>query len=1382
MVNAIEKSEINNLAKCLVRKFNNPHDKSHDQFECLIDKNKTVRQFIHTVAQYYNLDVDKFYLTFSSYKSGSTSETMIEDKPQLVEDDDRKLFEIGLIVDEEYTNRFVLSDNNDQLEENDQAECFIRVYHQFPTKVYQMTVDKNDTAGDFYKQVLQLCYVNDLNTDSFVLTFNQFDNTEEMVRFEITENDTRLLSDIGVSFRKEVKNRFGLSLIDDCGNSSKSCSPTQDQKIESQYSRIHPSIRRNGLDSSSIIENNILEPTSSMPVLTLPSTRMLRSTERTYTGYRGLVNQAMTCYLNSLLQALYMTPEFRNALYKWKFDFNANIDETKSIPFQLQKLFLNLQTSPRHSIETTELTRSFGWDSSEAWQQHDVQELCRVMFDALEQEFKHTTHVDLINQLYQGKMIDYVKCQECGIEKSREDTFLDIPLPIRPFGSTNAYGCITEALKGFTQPETLDGNNQYFCERCNKKCNAHKGLKFSKFPYIMTLHLMRFDFDYNTMYRIKLNDKVVFPLKLNLNSFIANNKNGIDKDETLSEGFPEELFGSSSKCDDSSYTGTDSSSALDEIDQDEDEGIDLSQHRHEDKHGVDMNSENEPIGPYMYELYAIMIHSGSASGGHYYAYIKDFKTDQWLCFNDQSVSVITMEDIERSFGGGPLRGYYTSQYTSSTNAYMLMYRQVDQRRNKIPMTQEEFPPHLKELHNFLERKAEEDRQMRERERDMYKVPVHLANFIECGVRSWQFDCSGTTTIDQLKTMAIEHFKVVKSCQLVVFNKLEQKVVENLEDKSNCLVTSYLKYTSPFVFLLQMIETGDNGVLLTTPGYVSLELYMINLDDNEDDIEVNQPVKIEIEENKQIGDLSDLLYTKYDISRESKLHFAIQNNSKPSTLNTSIKCSSVYTNYIFVFIERRFMNRPDIMHKMKNIITRYDNTILLEFIIPTKDPEMLQKLVTLNNKNSVNGFSDDVSVLSLEKQNEDILDVDCDLSTEDNHLVTNPEDICVVTIGRGSGDQSEDSSITDSERTIKGDAVEDYQMDSPAYAHGPVKVYDQRLDRLEENWDGTEEDDEDEDNEFHLNEKYFFKTTMITDNKTDGNERLYAYVDKRMTVKELKNQLVPYLNIPSDFIILNRFKLDMRLEELALPSSSLEHLSYSETIHITMGQALRDGEYRGVIFWPEPLDQTQIVMKKMFDWIITIGTSVLNTKKELLTKLNKIQNVDIPLERCRLRKKKGDALMRCYFNEEIWNEDIGQGWEMVILDLKDRSELELSKTKRLMFVNHVEETGSQQRLVSEMEFVVDIASTTSANSQLASEISKKLNIPEDQLELGYMHGHSTDIIWKTNVSNWMFSLSDDNTILFCRNSSIDLTKDISNKWRKQRKERSLKIHTVNDYVL
>ena len=59
-------------------------------------------------------------------------------------------------------------------------------------------------------------------------------------------------------------------------------------------------------------------------------------------GYVGLVNQAMTCYLNSLLQTLFMTPEFRNALYRWEFK-GSQEEASKSIPYQLQRLFLQLQ-------------------------------------------------------------------------------------------------------------------------------------------------------------------------------------------------------------------------------------------------------------------------------------------------------------------------------------------------------------------------------------------------------------------------------------------------------------------------------------------------------------------------------------------------------------------------------------------------------------------------------------------------------------------------------------------------------------------------------------------------------------------------------------------------------------------------------------------------------------------------------------------------------------------------------------------------------------------------------------------------------------------------------------------------------------------------------
>ena len=52
----------------------------------------------------------------------------------------------------------------------------------------------------------------------------------------------------------------------------------------------------------------------------------------------------------------------------------------------------------------------------------------------------------------------------------------------------------------------------------------------------------------------------------------------------------------------------------------------------------------------MYELYSIMIHSGSAWGGHYYTYIKSFEDGQWYNFDDRSVIRISVKEIEKAFG------------------------------------------------------------------------------------------------------------------------------------------------------------------------------------------------------------------------------------------------------------------------------------------------------------------------------------------------------------------------------------------------------------------------------------------------------------------------------------------------------------------------------------------------------------------------------------------------------------------------------------------------------------------------------------------------------------------------------------------------------------
>lgn len=72
--------------------------------------------------------------------------------------------------------------------------------------------------------------------------------------------------------------------------------------------------------------------------------------------------------------------------------------------------------------------------------------------------------------------------------------------------------------------------------------------------------------------------------------------------------------------------------------QEEDEGIDVSSSSAYNNERNRTWGPGSGGGPFVYQLFSIMIHSGSASGGHYYAYIKDFTTGEWFCFNDQSVT------------------------------------------------------------------------------------------------------------------------------------------------------------------------------------------------------------------------------------------------------------------------------------------------------------------------------------------------------------------------------------------------------------------------------------------------------------------------------------------------------------------------------------------------------------------------------------------------------------------------------------------------------------------------------------------------------------------------------------------------------------------------
>ncbi|KAG8007136.1 Ubiquitin carboxyl-terminal hydrolase 7 [Nibea albiflora] len=174
-----------------------------------------------------------------------------------------------------------------------------------------------------------------------------------------------------------------------------------------------------------------------------------------HTGYVGLKNQGATCYMNSLLQTLFFTNQLRRAVYMMPTEGD---DSSKSVPLALQRVFYELQHSDK-PVGTKKLTKSFGWETLDSFMQHDVQELCRVLLDNVENKMKGTCVEGTIPKLFRGKMVSF------------------------------------ESFKDYVATEQLDGDNKYDAGEHGLQ-EAEKGVKFLTFPPILHLQLMRFMFEF----------------------------------------------------------------------------------------------------------------------------------------------------------------------------------------------------------------------------------------------------------------------------------------------------------------------------------------------------------------------------------------------------------------------------------------------------------------------------------------------------------------------------------------------------------------------------------------------------------------------------------------------------------------------------------------------------------------------------------------------------------------------------------------------------------------------------------------------------------------------------------------------------------------------
>lgn len=213
---------------------------------------------------------------------------------------------------------------------------------------------------------------------------------------------------------------------------------------------------------------------------------------------------------------------FTNALRKCVYKMPTEADDSaKSVALALQRVFYDLQFMDK-SVGTKKLTKSFGWETLDTFMQHDAQEFLRVLLDKLEHKMKGTCVAGTIPKLIEGKTISYIKCKNVDYTSSRTETFYDIQLNVKGFRT------IMESFRHYVKTENLDGENKYDAGSHGLQ-DAEKGIVFERFPPILHLHLMRFQYDSTVDSSVKYNDRFEFTDTLDLSEFTKM------KDESLNK-------------------------------------------------------------------------------------------------------------------------------------------------------------------------------------------------------------------------------------------------------------------------------------------------------------------------------------------------------------------------------------------------------------------------------------------------------------------------------------------------------------------------------------------------------------------------------------------------------------------------------------------------------------------------------------------------------------------------------------------------------------------------------------------------------------------------------------------------------------------------------
>ena len=221
---------------------------------------------------------------------------------------------------------------------------------------------------------------------------------------------------------------------------------------------------------------------------------------------RGLANLGNTCYMNSVLQILFYTDEYRGAILAVPLASLTNTEKRWALLLTATKaLFVNMLLTNRPSLQKpVEIFRGTIRSEFKRSTQEDASEFYKLFLDDL------STHCNVkeISQIFEGSGMSHISCK-CGAKSSASIAFREISLPLNEQETSVRLDSL---MKQYMLPETLgDG---YVCQECHQHGLATKQTEIEYSPQILTISLKRFYFDIAGNTAGKLRMPVEFPREI----------------------------------------------------------------------------------------------------------------------------------------------------------------------------------------------------------------------------------------------------------------------------------------------------------------------------------------------------------------------------------------------------------------------------------------------------------------------------------------------------------------------------------------------------------------------------------------------------------------------------------------------------------------------------------------------------------------------------------------------------------------------------------------------------------------------------------------------------------------------------------------------------